>query len=150
MGVLLIDADHFKKVNDQHGHLVGDKVLRHIARSIREQVRVYDQVGRFGGEEFLVVLPGTNEHTAPVVAERVRGFIERHPLELPNQTLQATVSIGISTVTPANCLSTDEAIRRADIALYAAKDEGRNRSLSYLQITASAGALAARNLEAAR
>ncbi len=149
MGVLLVDADHFKKVNDQFGHLVGDEVLRRMAKAIREQVRVYDQVGRFGGEEFLVVLPGTNEHTAPVVAERVRGFIERHPIELPDRTLLTTVSIGISTVGPSNCLSTDEAIRRADVALYAAKAAGRNRSLSYSQVRLNAAAATPEQVESA-
>jgi diguanylate cyclase (GGDEF)-like protein len=106
-------------------------------------------VGRFGGEEFLVVLPGTNEHTAPVVAERVRGFIERHPIELPDRTLLTTVSIGISTVGPSNCLSTDEAIRRADVALYAAKAAGRNRSLSYSQVRLNAAAATPEQVESA-
>jgi two-component system, cell cycle response regulator len=131
MGLLLIDVDHFKNVNDLHGHLVGDEVLRNIAKAIRDRVRVYDQVGRFGGEEFLVVLPGTDELTGPHVAERVRAFIERHPMYRREEKINVTVSIGISSVTGGDCLSIEEAIRRADTALYEAKAYGRNQSVVF-------------------
>jgi diguanylate cyclase (GGDEF)-like protein len=131
MTALLIDVDLFKSVNDRYGHLVGDEVLSRIAKAIRDQIRVYDQVGRFGGEEFLVVLPGTDEFTAPVVAERVRSYIERHPIYRFDAAIHVTVSIGICSVTPLDCLSIEEAIRRADVALYKAKEQGRNQWMVY-------------------
>jgi diguanylate cyclase (GGDEF)-like protein len=136
MAALLIDVDHFKSVNDRYRHLVGDEVLSRIAKAIRDQIRVYDQVGRFGGEEFLVVLPGTDEFTAPVVAERVRSYIERHPIYRFDAAIHVSVSIGICAVTPADCMSIEEVIRRADVALYKAKDQGRNQWVVHSQCDA--------------
>lgn len=123
--VMLIDIDHFKRINDTHGHPAGDEVIRGVAAILRQQVRAQDTVGRYGGEEFGVLLPDTGAAAARAVAERVRARIEDAVL-LPDAGVRATVSIGLA-VLDESIGNYDEWIRRADSALYRAKEGGRNR-----------------------
>jgi diguanylate cyclase (GGDEF)-like protein len=126
--VVLLDIDHFKAFNDRHGHLAGDAVLRDVARAIAVNVRPSDRVYRFGGEEFLVLLEGTDPATAGLVAERVRRAVEQlgiaHPDNAPWGVL--TVSAGVAAVGLADP-GPDAWLRQADERLYAAKAAGRNR-----------------------
>ena len=130
---LMLDIDHFKQVNDTHGHAAGDAVLRELAQRIESQVRASDVAARYGGEEFIVLLPDTNVAAAQRLAERIRGAIGGAPIGLPNgQSITITASIGIAEVAPAQAdrdLKTlgDSLIARADVALYAAKSAGRDR-----------------------
>jgi len=127
LALLMIDVDHFKKINDTFGHLVGDHVLKEISDLLRTTVRTDDYVARFGGEEFVVIAPSTTPQTAVVLAERVRATIAGHPFAIDEiQSRQLTVSIGISNLN-SDIHTVDDLIRFADNALYAAKDSGRNR-----------------------
>ena len=130
LSLALLDIDHFKAVNDRYGHVAGDRALRHIAQIITETVRPSDWVGRWGGEEFLVVLSHTSLDDAALIAERVRMQITNRPLRLPDGTeLRLTVSIGVaSTGLPAEGAGDPEDLfQQADAALYAAKHAGRNQ-----------------------
>lgn len=132
LAVLLIDLDHFKGLNDTHGHLAGDAVLQAVARALREEVRSHDLVevvGRWGGEEFVALLPGTDPASAAGIAERLRARVEGlrvpHP-DRPETLIGVTASIGVATYPqPADTL--DTLLTVADTALYAAKDAGRNQ-----------------------
>ncbi|MEV5961565.1 diguanylate cyclase [Kribbella sp. NPDC051952] len=137
MAVLLIDIDHFKLVNDRHGHLVGDEALRAVATILRSAIRVKDVIGRFGGEEFVIALPGTGIDEATVTADRLRNAVAASPLaamcagvldepDLDPDTFRLTVSIGVS-VYPADGSTVDDLLLCADRAMYAAKAAGRNR-----------------------
>ncbi len=134
MAVLLIDIDHFKKVNDTHGHLVGDDVLRHVAKAINAILRSSDVLGRYGGEEFCAFLPNTTESDALGLAERIRAGIEASPIKLGNVTLKTTVSIGVADSVRAG-YDFKGLLATADSAMYGAKNSGRNRVMSYTQIT---------------
>ncbi len=124
--VLLLDLDHFKQVNDIHGHSAGDLVLQTVASVLRRGVRPYDLCCRHGGEEFLVVLPETALTGAAGIAERLRSEIEQQVISLPDgQTLQVTASIGAAAL--AGDETIDQLIIRADEAMYQAKQSGRNR-----------------------
>ncbi|MEV6873004.1 diguanylate cyclase [Amycolatopsis sp. NPDC051128] len=122
--VILFDIDHFKRVNDTYGHVVGDLVLREFAHRLSAQVRREDTVCRWGGEEFLVILPGTDIDHARPVAERIRRAISAPPMIVAGHHLAITVSGGCA-LGPGD--SMDELIRQADARLYEAKDMGRNR-----------------------
>jgi diguanylate cyclase (GGDEF)-like protein len=127
--LLLIDADHFKRINDEHGHATGDDVLRHLAQSITGSMRPYDRLARYGGEEFVAVLPGATLDEAYAVAERVRDAVAASPFSLRNgEPLRVTVSVGVSELQPGDRRGT-AMFDRADSALYRAKDAGRNRCL---------------------
>lgn len=123
--LMMIDIDNFKEVNDTHGHLAGDEVIRNVARLMRTTLRMHDVPARYGGEEFGVVLPGTDVAGGSMVAERLRSRIESAVLD-PHSGVHATISIGITAFSPED---TDHAawIARADRALYRAKAQGRNR-----------------------
>jgi two-component system, cell cycle response regulator len=126
--VLMIDIDHFKKVNDQHGHPAGDAVLREVANVIRDCVRTVDSVGRYGGEEFVVLLPHTPHGEAMHTAERVRSQVGAHVFHAQGKALQVTISVGVATA-PSEAAETAAAvIREADKALYRAKSAGRDRT----------------------
>lgn len=128
MCLLMVDVDHFKSVNDQHGHLSGDQALCHIARCINQNVRSYDWVGRWGGDEFFVVLPCTDRDQADVVAERVQEAIHTQMLALQNGSqLDMTVSIGVATRAAESEVTLHELIQHSDEALYTAKQDGRNK-----------------------
>jgi diguanylate cyclase (GGDEF)-like protein len=132
---LMLDVDHFKRVNDSWGHAAGDAVLREIAQRIESRVRASDVAARYGGEEFIVLMPSTDIGAALLLSERVREAVSGTPIELPNgDTVTITASIGISQVSPApeaDDLKTvgDSLIARADVALYAAKAAGRDRAV---------------------
>jgi diguanylate cyclase (GGDEF)-like protein/PAS domain S-box-containing protein len=124
LGIGVIDVDHFKKVNDHYGHMAGDKVLKIITARISRSIRPYDLVGRFGGEEFLVVLPGADENGARVVLERLRRAVSDSPAKADGHLIPVTLSAGGAS---GRGVSTDELIRAADQALYRAKRNGRNQ-----------------------
>ena len=125
LSFLMIDADHFKAVNDQYGHLAGDAVLKEISNIIQENVREIDIVGRFGGEEFCVVLPDTDLEGSRVVAERIRKSTEKRLIKAYDSTLRVTLSIGIA-IYPSDGKLLEELMDKADWALYRAKSQGRN------------------------
>jgi diguanylate cyclase (GGDEF)-like protein/PAS domain S-box-containing protein len=124
--LLLVDCDHFKRVNDRWGHDVGDKVLVALVRICRENLREADTIIRWGGEEFLLCLPGADRNMALSIAERLREAIARAPIDHKGANVQVTVSIGIALVSTSDGYS-DDIVRRADRALYRAKQAGRNR-----------------------
>jgi diguanylate cyclase (GGDEF)-like protein len=127
-GVALFDLDRFKQINDTHGHLVGDEVLRCFAELAARELRTGDQLGRFGGEEFLVVLCGPSDaEAAAVAAERVRRVVEQHDWNGVRAGLKVTVSAGVSLHRDQD--SPEQLLARADAALYTAKREGRNRTV---------------------
>jgi diguanylate cyclase len=123
--MLMLDVDHFKRVNDQHGHLAGDLMLREIARAAAETLRHADFLGRFGGEEFIVFLPHTDVLGALDVAERIRERVAGIKLEWRGQQINSTVSLGVATLGIAHD-TVGALIADADRALYTAKDAGRN------------------------
>ncbi len=129
LSVLMVDLDHFKKVNDTYGHLVGDDVLRDFAVLLTETIRVTDVVARYGGEEFLVLLPESDEAGAEHFAERIRDAVEGHEFTARGgQTrLGITASIGVATFPGARIESVEDLLARADAALYRAKADGRNQ-----------------------
>lgn len=129
--VLVLDIDHFKSVNDQHGHAVGDNALIAFSSAVASTLRKDDLFGRTGGEEFCVVLPGASATAARMVAERIRQAVERLQIDAGDGTaLSITVSGGLAVCGGASKLSFDEMLTRADMALYRAKAEGRNRIVS--------------------
>ncbi len=124
--LVMIDIDHFKKINDEYGHVVGDETIRHISALIREQVRETDVSGRYGGEEFAILLSDTTLDNAYVFAERLRQTVEASVVKYNDIDLKYTISVGISEINEA--ISTYEAwIECADAALYQSKEGGRNR-----------------------
>ncbi|ARU54436.1 aspartate-semialdehyde dehydrogenase [Oleiphilus messinensis] len=125
--LLMIDLDYFKQINDTWGHQTGDLVLTETARILRDCVRQYDQVGRFGGEEFLIVLPDTDEHEAFQLAERCRQKIEAVKIDVGSRTLKVTGSLGLFCNEQELDLSAELMLHYADKALYEAKAQGRNR-----------------------
>ncbi len=122
MALLMLDLDHFKAINDTHGHLFGDRVLLDFVARVDALLRKPDRFGRFGGEEFVILLPETNDDEAMVVADRIRA-----ELEVPGELPTYTVSIGV-TVSRSGDASVDALLARADIGLYRAKDKGRDRA----------------------
>jgi diguanylate cyclase (GGDEF)-like protein len=124
LSLLMVDLDRFKSVNDTHGHLAGDAVLREAAARMSKAARVYDSLGRYGGEEFLVILPGCDLPSAAAQAERLRQAIERSPFPGSNQPLPITCSIGVAS---AAGFDAESLIHHADEALYEAKAGGRNQ-----------------------
>lgn len=132
LALLFVDIDHFKRVNDEHGHEVGDLLLQQISRLMMQHLRRIDQVFRWGGEEFALLLPGTRQVEAQQTAERLRSVIERTPLILgPGTEVGCTISIGIA-LAPEHAEGGERALlRHADQALYTAKSDGRNRVVVY-------------------
>jgi diguanylate cyclase (GGDEF)-like protein len=123
---LLLDLDHFKKINDDYGHLIGDLVVQEFALRSRSSVREVDLIGRYGGEELVIFLPETDSDTAMQVAERLRESVAKTPIRISDKELQITVSIGVSR-RDENTLELETLIARADQAMYIAKHKGRNR-----------------------
>ncbi len=134
MAVLVIDMDHFKKVNDKHGHLFGDDVLRSLTKVIADVLRSGDVLGRYGGEEFCVFLPNTSEKDATGLAERIRLSVEQSLYEVNQKAIKGTVSIGVADSVRAG-YDFKGLVAAADSALYVAKNKGRNRVVSYTDIT---------------
>jgi len=126
LGVMMIDVDHFKKINDSRGHLVGDDVLRQLGAMLRGEVRAVDTVARYGGEEFVILLPETALPGATALAERIRERVAQRDFAEDGSGLHATVSIGVTTVAAGEVEDPEGVLARADAALYRAKDGGRN------------------------
>jgi diguanylate cyclase (GGDEF)-like protein len=127
-GIILIDLDHFKNINDTHGHLAGDAVLKEAARRMTNSVRPYDTVGRYGGEEFLVLVPSCDPEGAMKLAERIRESLHAQPIVADVGPVHITASCGVAASSIANPLDPQNLLRLADEALYRAKEQGRNRS----------------------
>jgi diguanylate cyclase (GGDEF)-like protein len=124
----MIDVDHFKQLNDTYGHLAGDQALRAIAARLRDNLRENDIIGRFGGEEFVVLLPETGLEQALHVAERLRAAIGAQPVPTDEGEVSVSVSIGVASCESARQpLSVEQLLKRADDALYVAKRRGRNQ-----------------------
>ncbi|SDY98721.1 GGDEF domain-containing protein [Pseudomonas sp. NFIX28] len=125
LSLLMLDIDHFKRINDSHGHSAGDEVLKAVAATIKAQLRNVDMVFRFGGEEFLILLSNTGRDAAAMVGERLRQAAQAKDYWADGTLIELTVSLGCSTLLPGE--SAESLLRRADSALYVAKREGRNR-----------------------
>ena len=124
--VIMGDIDHFKQINDTHGHLTGDDVLFEVATRIKSCVRSYDAVGRYGGEEFLIILPGCDESAALQVAEKIREAVCCTPIPMEGRGERVTISLGVNAMQPT--ISANTLLSAADSALYQAKRSGRNRT----------------------
>ena len=139
LALLLVDVDHFKRVNDSHGHLIGDEVLRALATELRQQVRESDVVGRFGGEEFTVLLPRTDDVGAYGIAERLRANAANLSVAAADARINVTVSIGVA-VLGQHGNDLFELLAAADVALYRAKDAGRDQVRIYAHAAGNATA----------
>jgi len=127
LGVMMFDIDHFKKVNDTYGHLAGDRVLIQVAKTARATLREGDVLMRYGGEEFLVILPAASKANSRDIGERMRRMVEETSVADGDQVIRVTISIGITSFPELAAASDQELVKRADEALYSAKDSGRNR-----------------------
>jgi two-component system, cell cycle response regulator len=129
LGVIMADVDFFKQVNDTHGHLVGDTVLREVGRRLASALRSYDSVGRYGGEEFLIIVPGCDSLNLTVTAERLRRRIADQPIDTSAGPVPVTISLGLVSAQPSESrlIDPEALLHDADQALYAAKARGRNR-----------------------
>lgn len=125
LSILMLDLDHFKRINDEFGHSRGDEALRAVAVAIKASLRNVDMVFRFGGEEFLVLLSNTPGSSAIQVGERLRNAVEELPFLIDGKRVPLSISLGCATLIPGE--SVDDLLHRADMALYAAKRDGRNR-----------------------
>jgi diguanylate cyclase (GGDEF)-like protein len=126
LAVLMFDIDHFKKINDEHGHLAGDHVLKDLARVVQSRIRRDELVARYGGEEFVVMLPETDLAGARQLAETLRSKVAEHTFVFQNETIGVTISIGCAVLIDADKGAT-ELLKRVDEQLYEAKRTGRNR-----------------------
>jgi diguanylate cyclase (GGDEF)-like protein len=125
VAIIMADVDHFKQINDAYGHLAGDAVLGEVSQRMRAAIRSYDAIGRYGGEEFLIVTSGCDVTIALKLAERVRSCVSREPINIAGGTFPATLSLGVAASSEAG--DADQLVRAADAALYRAKNSGRNR-----------------------
>jgi diguanylate cyclase (GGDEF)-like protein len=125
-GLILCDIDHFKKINDSQGHLAGDEVLRSVSANLKSLVRSYDSVGRYGGDEFLIILPGSSLEGTVHLAERIRHFFASSPLKTTEGTFYVTFSMGVDSLAKVTHQDIKPIIKRVDQALYKAKGSGRN------------------------
>lgn len=123
---MIIDLDHFKNINDTYGHMAGDEVLRQISSRIKDSQRETDFVGRYGGEEIVVILPETDLQTSISIADDIRKIIAQEPVEFENKIIKVTASIGISNLRDEHN-NYPSIFAEADEALYSAKELGRNR-----------------------
>jgi diguanylate cyclase (GGDEF)-like protein len=139
LALILLDLDHFKKLNDTYGHPAGDAALRASAKVLTQHLRKGDLAARYGGEEFVVILPGTDEEGAMHLAERVRGAIQKHRLVFEGARLELSASLGAS-VWPADGQDPEALLAAADRALYAAKQAGRNRVVAASRAASAASA----------
>lgn len=135
MSLLILDFDHFKQINDNYGHTTGDNVLREFVECTTQALRKTDMLFRFGGEEFVIILPGVSVTGASLAAERLRGIIEKHVFNNRQGSVPVTISIGTASLTMQDTAKT--MIERADKALYSAKNAGRNRVCSEELLTPS-------------
>ena len=138
--IILADIDHFKRVNDTLGHAAGDEVLKEVARRLKLTLRPYDVVGRYGGEEFLLILPGCNLAVGARRADEIRKLVANTPIDTPDGTVSAAVSMGVTATVATRDCSISEFLREADVSLYEAKKNGRNRVEVYSAEARSTGA----------
>jgi diguanylate cyclase (GGDEF)-like protein len=135
LSVVVADVDHFKQVNDRYGHAIGDVVLQRVAKLLSSTLRTGDLATRFGGEEFVLILPGTNAFGAKLAAERIRRAVSQVEFEGPQGKFQITISFGVTSVVGPGCSGMSKQVfKEADEALYAAKSGGRNRVIIYAEI----------------
>ncbi len=127
VSVIMADLDHFKQVNDRHGHLIGDVVLQEAARRMQAVMRSYDRIGRYGGEEFLIISPGCDADDARTVAERIRSRVNASAVQTSAGGVTATASLGVATSRKGAMVDASTLLGAADAALYRAKNAGRNR-----------------------
>jgi two-component system, cell cycle response regulator len=127
VSAIMVDLDHFKKVNDTYGHMAGDTVLRLAAKRMLSMLRTYDSVGRYGGEEFLIVLPNCDSDQASAFAERLRSYISNEIMDISEGMISITVSLGVATKARKRQCNGKFLLKSADRALYQAKENGRNR-----------------------
>jgi two-component system, cell cycle response regulator len=127
VGVVMVDLDHFKSVNDNYGHVAGDAVLSEAARRMNNTIRQYDAIGRYGGEEFLVIVPGCDQQTCYNQADRMRKNLAQAKMTLNDAVISVTASFGATVALPGQVWTAESLIRKADEALYLAKRLGRNR-----------------------
>jgi len=133
--MIMLDIDHFKSVNDRYGHLVGDQALKMVADTLKANIREYDRVGRWGGEEFVVILPSTTLEEAATIAERLRVNVSSAELALdnsPGDVLQLQISLGVAGTRGGEGVNLDTLVDRADEMLYQAKERGRNQVCTYM------------------
>jgi diguanylate cyclase (GGDEF)-like protein len=126
LGVVLADLDHFKKLNDTLGHVAGDAVLKEVSKRMHGNIRVYDGIGRYGGEEFLVIFPGCDFKIASRRAEDLRRLVGEKPIKALGQSVTLTLSLGVAIANPTTDGTPEALLQRADEALYEAKRKGRN------------------------
>jgi len=138
IAVAMLDLDRFKQINDTYGHPTGDVILFETARIIRDTAREIDMIGRYGGEEFIAILPGTSEEAAVQFAERVRQAVEEHTFRDDATEVRMTMSAGVASHPEFNVENPDQLLKRADEALYAAKTGGRNRVVRAAEIESAA------------
>jgi two-component system cell cycle response regulator len=131
VGVILVDIDHFKSVNDSHGHSAGDAVLKEVARRLKSDLRVYDGAGRYGGEEFVLILPGCDRATTVRRAEEIGRLVSSTGVMSPKGIEQVTVSMGVTCAAGDRNANVEALLNEADLALYRAKENGRNRVEAY-------------------
>ncbi len=131
IALVMCDIDKFKSVNDNYGHLAGDAVLKEFAQILKGEAREIDRVGRYGGEEFLLILPGTVLDAAVTFAERLREKVERHTFSYEGGTLHRTMSCGVAGAPHPKVRDQEELVRAADDALYVAKETGRNKVIRF-------------------
>jgi two-component system, cell cycle response regulator len=130
LAILMLDIDDFKKINDRYGHQIGDQALKHVTMKILEAIRKVDSAGRYGGEEFLVVLPQASQATAADVAERIRDTLDRTPLKISSgELIPIHVTLGVAALPHPKLADRLSFLRAADEALYAGKRQGKNRVL---------------------
>ena len=127
LSLLMLDIDHFKHVNDRYGHLAGDQVLRHVVAVVGQRLRAQDLLGRYGGEEFMLLLPGTDVAGAQQLAQQLCQAVQAAPADWAGQQIAVTVSVGIAGITSGQACDWETLLQLADKALYRAKDNGRNR-----------------------
>jgi two-component system cell cycle response regulator len=127
LGIVLADLDHFKKVNDTYGHLAGDAVLQEVSKRMQGNIRAYDGVGRYGGEEFLVVFPGCEYKIAMRRAEDLRRLVGEKSITALGEKVNVTASLGVAIAEPGSDMSVEALLQKADQAMYTAKKKGRNR-----------------------
>jgi diguanylate cyclase len=124
--LIMIDVDHFKEVNDRYGHRAGDKCLYELAKLVEDSIRKVDFVARYGGEELVIILPGSIVENTRRIAEKIRDRIDKTRFDYQDQVIHITISLGVTQVTPSDS-SSDELFERVDKAMYYAKRKGRNR-----------------------